>query len=139
MHTQKLSLIGLCLLFSLVLAPALSAQTDDAAASVGTQYVELKPAFVTNFGGPGKLRYMKIDVTLRVANTGVNPIRHHMSQIRHQLIMLFSRQNAEDIGSMEGKELLRQQALEAVRTVLVEEDGDQQVVDLLFGSFVIQQ
>ena len=62
-----------------------------------------------------------------------------MSQIRHVLIMLLSRQGEEDISSMEGKELLRQRALEEVRALLIEEDGQEQVVDLLFGSFIVQQ
>ena len=132
------------LILSLAVLPAWSqddemAEPPDTIAAGATQYIELKPAFVTNFGGPGKLRYLKTDITLRVAATGVPAIRHHMSQIRHVLIMLLSRQGEEDISSMEGKELLRQRALEEVRALLIEEDGQEQVVDLLFGSFIVQQ
>ena len=40
---------------------------------------------------------------------------------------------------MEGKELLRQEALESVRDVLMKEEGVQYVEDLLFNSFIVRR
>jgi len=62
-----------------------------------------------------------------------------MPALRHELVMLISRQTPEAVGTVEGKELMRQEALEAVRNVLVAEDGDQKIADLLFNSFVVQR
>jgi flagellar FliL protein len=40
---------------------------------------------------------------------------------------------------MEGRELLRQAALETVRKVLIEEQGKQFISDLLFDAFIVQR
>lgn len=132
----------LCLVLILLLSPVAFGQdeADGEAVPAGTQYIELQPPFIANFGGVGKLRYLKAEITLRVAagDLGAKGIRHHMPYIRHVLVMLLSRQTEEDLSSMEGRELLRQQALEEVQRVLMEEDGEQYVLDLLFSSFVVQ-
>lgn len=130
----------------LMVVPVSFAQDEEAAegaAESATTYFSLKPAFVVNYGGAGRLRYLKTEITLRVQTGGGTPgmmdVRHHLPYIRHALVMLFSRQTSEDMSSMEGRELLRQAALEAVRGVLMEEEGEQHVVDLLFDSFIIQR
>jgi flagellar FliL protein len=95
---------------------------------------------IANYGAEaGRLRFVKVDITLRVELGGENPVVHHMPALRHELVMLISRQTPESIASMEGKELMRQEALEAVRNVLVAEEGDQKIADLLFNSFVVQR
>ncbi len=40
---------------------------------------------------------------------------------------------------MAGRELLRQQALEAVREALVREEGEHHIQDLLFNAFIVQR
>ena len=103
-------------------------------------YISLKPPFVVNYGGPGRLRYMKIEVSVRVSSaSGANAIRHHMPYIRNDLILLFSRQQEEVLDTQEGKELLRQQALEAVNNILMTEDGESDLVDLYFNQLVLQK
>ncbi len=67
MRAAKYLLIGLLTL----LACTVSVAEDEEAAEGGkakmaTQYLDLKPSFVVNYGGPGKLRYLKTDITLRV-------------------------------------------------------------------------
>ena len=102
-------------------------------------YVDIKPAFVVNYGGVGKLRYIKTTITLRIEDgVGQSHVRRHMPYLRHKLVMLLSQATEEDISSMTGKELLRQNALAAVREVLMQEEGQQSVMDLLFSSFIVQ-
>lgn len=133
----------LWLLLLLLLAPLAQAQTEPGETDVvvGTQYIELKPAFVTNYGGPGPLRFLKAEIALRVSGgeLGIRGVRYHMPFIRHELVMLLSAQTPEDLETMEGKELLRQNALEVVRDVLVQEEGQQYVDDLLFNNFIVQR
>ena len=139
-HVTKLVLQVLVLL--LVVTSPVHAQEDEAASEeVVSRYVDLKPAFTVNYGGVGKLRYLKTSITLRVAGgeAGHGGVRRHMPYIRHTLVMLLSKATEEDLSSMEGKELLRQNALEAVRTVLMKEEGEQFVLDLLFSSFIVQK
>jgi flagellar protein FliL len=108
--------------------------------SIASTYMKLEPPFITNYGvEKGRLRFMKVDVTLRIELGGESPVVHHMPAIRHELVMLLSRQTPDSVASMEGKELMRQEALEAVRNVIVAEEGEQKVADLLFNSFVVQR
>lgn len=134
----KLCFLWLFILFSMGIHAQEEGAEGEGGAGGALQYVELRPAFVTNFGGPGKLRYMKAEITLRVATEGMGPIRQHMPYLRHVIIRTLSNQTEEDISSMEGKELLRQACLEAVRNVLVEEEGAHAVNDLLFNSLIVQ-
>jgi flagellar FliL protein len=123
----------------------LHAQEEEAEAEEGTAspnasiYMDLKPAFVVNYGGVGKLRYLKTNITLRLESQGNASIRRHMPYLRHTLVMFLSKSTDDDMSSMEGKEQLRQNALEAVRAVLVKEEGEHFVKDLLFSSFIVQQ
>lgn len=120
-------------------APEDEEQADPEARPAGAIYIPLKPAFVVNYGGPGRLRFMKVDLSVRLAdNQAASSVRHHMPYIRNNLVMLFSAQSEESISSQEGKEALRREALREVRQVLLQEDGQAGVVDLYFNSIVIQ-
>jgi flagellar FliL protein len=117
-----------------------SKPAEAAPGSIKATYMRLEPPIIANYGTEqGRLRFVKIDITLRVEIGGENPVVHHMPALRHELVMLISRQTNESIASVEGKELMRQEALEAVRNVLIAEEGDQKVADLLFNSFVVQR
>jgi flagellar FliL protein len=103
-------------------------------------YIPIKPALVVNYGGEGKLKYIKVEMSLRVLDTAAsNAVRHHLPLIRDYLVRLMSRQNDEDIDTQEAKERLRQKALEGVQNLLMEEDGEQGVLDLFFVHFVVQR
>ncbi len=140
--------LTLLLAVNLLMVPLVLAQDEEAASegdggasASSSRYVDLKPAFVVNYGGEGRLRYLKAEVALRIGggDKGPSAVRHHMPYLRHSLVMLMSRASEEDLSSMEGRELLRQNALEAVREVLVREEGEQFVEDLLFNSFIVQR
>lgn len=110
---------------------------DEDGAAATSRYVEIQPAFVTNYGGGERLRYMKVEVTLRVLGTaGEKQVSHHMPYIKDTLLSLFATQTRDSIGTAEGKESLRKQALGAVTRILEEEDETSHLEDLLFTSFV---
>ncbi len=103
-------------------------------------YIPLKPPFVVNYGGVGRLRYLKAEVTVRVQDSlAADSIRHHLPLIRNNLVLLFSKQAEEEIETQVGKEKLRVDALEKVRDILLAEDEQEGVVDLDFENFVIQR
>ena len=102
-------------------------------------YLPLKPAFVVNYGGKGHLRYLKTELSVRLASTeAANSVRHHMPWIRNNLVMLFARQTEESINSQEGREQLRQDALAEIRKVVKEEDALEGVIDVYFNTFIVQ-
>ena len=134
------------LMINLFLMPVVFAQDEAAGgepakAEGGARYVDIKPAFVVNYGGAGRLRYLKTSIALRIGggDGGQINIRRHMPYIRHTLVMMLSRATEEELSSVEGKELLRQNALEAVKNILLEEENEENVFDLLFNSFVVQR
>lgn len=106
-----------------------------------SEYMELKPALITNYGGPGPIHFLKAEITLRVGKLPETreTVAHHMPRIRHELIMLLSRQNETDLESMEGKEKLRQDALGTLQKFMEAETGKKNIEDLLFTNFVIQR
>ncbi len=106
------------------------------------EYIELQPPFITNYGGPGPLKYLKAEVSIKVTSREAEAkVKLHQPNIRNNLVFLLSRQNDDSVNSAAGREQIRRQALEAVREILVEEYGQQgyeMVGDLLFTSFVVQ-
>ncbi|MBT8139277.1 MAG: flagellar basal body-associated FliL family protein [Gammaproteobacteria bacterium] len=117
-------------------APAYAEDEEEGESAV-SRYVEIKPPFVTNYGSSARLRYMKVQVTLRVlGGAGESQVNRHMPYIKDTLLSLFAVQTRESIGSAEGKEALRKQSLEAVSKILEQEDKASHVEDLLFTSFV---
>ena len=103
-------------------------------------YIPVKPAFVVNYGGPGKLKYMKLEISLRARDTNAsNAIRHHMPLIRDYLVRQFSALEDEDVDTQRGKEAVRVAALEGIKALIKEEDGEEGVVGLYFNNFVIQR
>ncbi len=108
--------------------------------SVPAMYLPIKPAFVVNYGGAGRLRYLKTELTVRLENAdAANSIRHHLPYIRNNLVMLFARQTDESLGSQEGKEALRQAVLAEIRKIIKQEDGREGVVDVYFDTFIVQK
>ncbi|MCW8887199.1 MAG: flagellar basal body-associated FliL family protein [Motiliproteus sp.] len=136
---MKLRIWLLCLC---LLAPFSFAE-DPAPTSGGSEYVEMNPPFIVTFGGPGPLKYLKTEVTLIVpGGESEGFVKLHTPPIRNSLVMLLSRQMSEDVATAEGRDQLRQQALEGIRQVMVEEYGDagyKMIKDLLFTSFVVQE
>lgn len=135
-----LLLLLLCLFSATPGAHASGGGGEGEKAAQTSEYLEIKPALITNYGGPGPIHFLKAELTLRVSKDveASEVVRHHLPQIRHELIMLFSRQNSENLESMQGKEQLRQDALAAVRKIVETEEGKKLVEDLLFTNFVIQ-
>ncbi|MBV1869395.1 MAG: flagellar basal body-associated FliL family protein [Gammaproteobacteria bacterium] len=102
-------------------------------------YLQLKPSIVTNYGGVGKLRYFKSDISLRLEEANKQRVTGHEPYIRSVLVSIFSRQDEESLTTREGKSSLQQEALEAIQHILVEEEGEPLVDGVLFTNFIIQK
>jgi flagellar FliL protein len=109
--------------------------------SGGTQYVHLQPAFVLNYGANtvGRLKYIRTDVALRVVGAeAAGKVNHHQAYIRNQLVLLLSQQDEETVNSAQGREKLRQVALDEIKALLSELEGKPYIEDLYFQNFVAQ-
>jgi len=108
----------------------------------GPQYVHLQPAFVLNYGTDttGRLKYIRTDVALRVVGAeAAGKVSMHQPYIRNQLVMLLSQQDEDTVGTTQGREKLRQVALDEVRALMSQLEGAPFVEDLYFQNFVAQR
>lgn len=102
-------------------------------------YVPLDPPFTVNLQGTGGNRYFQATVELLTRDPAAEvAVKRHLPVIRNDLVMLFSSKDAKELGSLEGKERLRAEALAAVQKVLAGETGKAEVEQLFFTSFVMQ-
>lgn len=112
-------------------------------------YVGLEPPFVVNFEGTDNVRFLQIAVQVMTRDPHVaEVVKQNDPVIRNDLLLLFGSQKSVEIASVEGKEKLRQAALEVVRKVVVaeagtgkkgkEEHGKPEVEAVYFTSFVMQ-
>ncbi len=122
-----------------IISCSVLAEDGDGSESV-VKYIEMKPSFVVNYGEPSaKLRYAKIDVSLRVnSNSAAVAVEQHMPALRNEMVFLLSKQTDEVMGNTSGREQLRTEALKALQDYLNEEVGQSAIADLLFTSFVVQ-
>jgi flagellar FliL protein len=103
-------------------------------------YVKYEPPFVVNFQAKGVMRFLQVSMEVMTRDAGTaETIKLHEPKIRNNMLMLLGSQTDETIGSMEGKEGLRKQALETIAKVVEEEGGEaKKVEDIYFTSFVMQ-
>jgi flagellar protein FliL len=85
----------------------------------GVNYIPIKPHLVVNYGGTGKVKYIKAELSLRTEDLhSAQEVSHHMPLVRDTLIMLISSVTDEQMASPEGKEKMRLDALEKINTAL---------------------
>ena len=116
--------------------------------------------FILNLSDPKVKRYLKVDVALELTRTpgdpdpaavgdsggehgkGADPLKiieAEMSQykpaIRDAVISIFPAKTAEELSSVAGKELAKEQIKEAVNAIFA---GEREVLRVSFGNFIIQ-
>ncbi len=102
-------------------------------------YFGLHPAMVVNFENPRGARFLQVDVEVMARSKEViEAVKEHTPAIRNNLLMLFSSQDSEALKTREGKEKLRQAALEEIQQILEQRTGEQGVEEVYFTSFVMQ-
>ena len=103
-------------------------------------YVPLDPPFVVNFEAEQLVRFLQVTVQVMSRDPAtVELVKSNDPVVRNDLLLLFGNQSYATISSREGKEKLRQQALEAVRKVVTNAGGKPAKVEAVyFTSFVMQ-
>lgn len=102
-------------------------------------YYPLMPSIIVNFNSQGKQRYLQADVSLMVREDDVvAALEQHSAMLQATLLMLFGAQDYNELQTAEGRELLRQQSLEALRQKLEAEIGKPGIEQVLFTNFVMQ-
>jgi flagellar FliL protein len=101
-------------------------------------YYAIDPPLVVNFEDGSAVRFLQISMSIMARDPKViESVTKNSPLIRNNLLLLMSNRNYQSLMSREGKEKLRQEALEEIRTIQKKEGGPA-VDDLLFTSFVVQ-
>ncbi|GGY82985.1 hypothetical protein GCM10011613_29790 [Cellvibrio zantedeschiae] len=107
------------LLGSILLPSLASASGGGETFKEGVNYIAIKPPLVVNYGGPGRVKYIKAELSLRTEDAhSAQEVSHHMPLIRDTLIMLISSVTDEQMASGEGKEKMRVEALAKINEAL---------------------
>ena len=116
---------------------AMALESDDAEATPApTLYFELRPAFVANLAGN---RFLQIEIDLMSnEQAAIDAIKRHSPVIRNELLLLLGSQKPADLQTLEGKKALQQEVLESINAVLSQREGDLQIAEIYFTSFVMQ-
>jgi len=121
---------------TMIASPLLLAEDEESSDDV--LYVPLKPAIITNYQSK-RLSYVKADITLQVrGNPTAEAIDRHLPSIRHNLVMLFSRQEEDNLATMEGKTKLKEDSLTEVVSALEAEGEPTDIDAILFTSFIVE-
>lgn len=103
------------------------------------RYLELKPAFTSNFYVNGRARLLQMHISLAVRDDATEAaVQLHMPLIRHNLLDLIGRQDFDHLRTADGREELRAAILVSTRQTIEIETGRGGVENVLFTHFVMQ-
>jgi flagellar FliL protein len=124
------------LLLCFLIVPGFAVAGDEEKVEPVLEYLEMTPKFTVNLAGQKK--YLLINVQLLFeGKENVEKIKKHMPALRHELIMLFSGRNETDLASMEQREALRKETLDAIRAALDKYENSDGFRDLFFTEFLL--
>jgi len=104
-------------------------------------YYAMEPAFVVNINEGGRrTHFMQITVQLMSRSQEViDKVEANQPPLRDAMIMLLAHQTGETMRSVQGREKVRQEALEDVRKVMEKVAGVKKGIEAVyFTDFVIQ-
>lgn len=102
-------------------------------------YWPLEPAFVLNFEGKSKARFMQIGLEVSTTNEkSYAAVKKHQPVIRNEIVLLLSGQKYEEMVTPEGKEQLRAELIETINIILKRHKAKKGIDNIYFTSFVMQ-
>lgn len=105
-------------------------------------YFSLEPDIVTNYLGPSarKLGYIRVTIELMLEDADfLEAAEHHSPLMRAATIEVFGSQTAEKIKSLTGREDIRYNCLEELRTLMMRETGSEMIKDVIFTKYLYHQ
>ena len=103
-------------------------------------YVSLDPPFVVNFEASQAARFLQVTVQVMTRDPQMqNLLKENDPVLRNNLLMLFGNQKYQTVSTREGKEELRNQALDVVRKVVADEGGKPEFVEAVLVTSLVMQ
>ncbi len=120
-------------------ADGTSEEEESAKAKGPAMYLSLSPVFVVNLPPDSGAKMLQVGVDVMVRNQELlDFIKTNDPMIRHQLLNLFSTQNASKLRKRSGKEKLQEEAKETIQKIVKDQGGPGKVEAVYFTSFVMQ-
>lgn len=105
---------------------------------IPTAFKELD-IFTVNLQPEERNQYLQVGLTIKIRDTDVSAeIDRLMPEIRNRILLLLTSKTATDISSLTGKQQLSTEITKEIRKTLDSEILREEVMDVLFTSFVIQ-
>lgn len=127
------------LLLSIIVLPSWA--DDDAPLPAKAIYFAIEEPFTINFLNQSnqKARYLQIKVTLMAHDQAIiDSATLNLPMLQDALRTLFSTQTSETVNSVAGRKTLQSASLNAVKAILKEETGKDNLDAVYFTSFVLQ-
>lgn len=103
-----------------------------------TTFVDLD-IFTVNLQPEENSQYLQVGLTVKTKETPViAEIKKQMPAIRNRILMLLSSKKSADITGIVGKQQLSQQIVDEIKQSLGSPELQEDVLEVLFTSFVIQ-
>ncbi len=103
-------------------------------------YSQLSPPFVVTFQSQGQLRYMQINLSAMARDQKtIDQVEHDMPAIRDAIIQTLSGQDFETLSSVEGKEKMRKDLLQATRRIVNDGKKLEHDVEAIFITGLVMQ
>jgi len=102
------------------------------------QYIKMKP-FIVTLASRSRPNMLQVDMSASTTDSdAVAAFEQHMPVIRNNLLMLLNAQDVKALQTNEGKEALREKALETVKEIMTERYGSEGIDEIFFTKFVMQ-
>lgn len=93
--------------------------------------------FTVNLGDAERVLYIGISLRLKDDATRAR-LSEYLPEVRSRLLLLFSRQDAAQLATNEGKQNLANAIKETIATPLVPGQPKQEVTDVLYTAFILR-
>lgn len=102
-------------------------------------FIKLESFTVNLQSNDRESRYLQVELSLKV-NEGevVKAIEAIKPEVRNQILLLLSSKKPGEINTLEGKKKLSEEIIESIRSKVDADDLEDDILDVLFTSFIIQ-
>ncbi len=117
--------------------PAASAKAGATSAAAGTGLLRAGHLYCEPPGDADRVLY--VGITLRLKDDATRArLSEYLPEVRSRLLLLFSRQDATQLATDDGKQKLATAIKETLATPLVQGQPKQEVTDVLYTAFILR-
>lgn len=104
-----------------------------------TTFIKIESFTVNLQSDDREPHYLQVELSLKANESEVvKIIEDRKPEVRNQILLLLSSKRPAEINTLEGKQKLSQEIIQAIRSTINSEDLEDDILDVLFTSFIIQ-